>query len=694
MRSTGRTTRDGSYPPTSRCPPSPPVRSLPYHPARAPTARPSQSSACLAAPTTSTISSLRGSSRPTTSSRTSSTISLSCSLPHQYYGGGVLPTRHHQPSDRACHQHDRSRTGKAAMPAHPMSLARERARYAYRIFQAHQSTSTAQWWTTPPLELASLAQGSMAPTSITHRVKEPSFYASLVFHRPPRAAASYDLADIERTSCRSLWCHPEGPRRWSFDTAFSYTGQPVSGPLCRLAWHFDLIVYDDNPSRIRSAYTAHPTRTPDVHCALGVLSLLLNASLGWTSESGEPYPLVSPPRSYYEAISEIGWTIDFIHARRGYAATVLAELMTAPAASHHHMLRHMGVTSMSSAQLPWPARPGSLAPAPAYTAAQTPATSTTTQRLSSHPPIHQSTLVRGVPPPSQLTIGRSAAPAARRALDLVTSTIQLWYRRHSIRRYLARQTWRRLAATTIQRWTRRILLNRQQQRRLRLRSLCRGASAHASLVRGNRRPPPTPTNTSSDPKNSRHPFRARGRPLPRRKRTRRSTRRRIHSARKIQPPHPTNQGGPQVRGTIIPSDVNATTDAPSRLDMAVGPSITQRSVTDELGGTCQLAQPPQPTDQGGALCMPMSFWATQTLAASVLLRGATGYVSLKAYLPPTTAAKVIQQAYRTWFPVFKPRPPPPAIFNLDLALLVRQARLGFGPPGCGAIVEYRGRPVS
>jgi hypothetical protein len=155
------------------------------------------------------------------------------------------------------------------------------------------------------------------------------------------------------------------------------------------------------------------------------------------------------------------------------------------------------------------------------------------------------------------------------AIDAVASAIQHWYRRHSIRRYLARQTRRRLAATTIQRWMRYIWLARQQQKRLRLRLLCRGASAHASLVRGNRRPPPTPTNTSSDPKISRHPFRARGQPLPRRKRTRRSTRRRIHSARKTQPPHPPNQGGSQVRGTIIPSDVNATTDEPSRLDTMV-----------------------------------------------------------------------------------------------------------------------------
>ena len=522
-------------------------------------------------------------------------------------------------------------------------------------------------------------------------MKTPSYYASLVFQRPPHAAANYDLANIEHVSWTTLRSVPKGRYHYTFYNKF------VVGttPLLSLHWltaHFDTLVFGDS-LLIESAYDASPTSAPDVRCALGVLSLLLNASIGWESESGEPYPLVNPPRTYYEAIFEIGWTIDFIHARRGYTATVLAELMTAPAASHHHMLRRMGVTSTSRAQLPWPPRPGLLAPAPAYAIAQTP-TLTTTQRSSSHPPIHQSTLVRGVPPPSHPTIGRSAAPAACRALDRMTSTIQLWYRRHSIRRYLARQTWRRLAATTIQCWTRRLLLHRQQQRRLRLRLLCRGASAHASLVRGNRRPPPTPTNASSDPKNSRHPFRARGQHLPLRKRTRRSTRHRIQSARKIQPPRPTNQGGLRVCGTLIPSDVNASTDAPSRLVMAVGPSKVQRSVVDELGNIRQLAQPPHPTDQGGAMCLPMSFWATQTLAASLLLRGVNGYVPFKAYLPPTTAAKVIQQAYRNGFPITKPRPPQIATFQLDLAPLIHQARIGFGPPGCGAIVEYRGRPVS
>ena len=73
------------------------------------------------------------------------------------------------------------------------------------------------------------------------------------------------------------------------------------------------------------------------------------------------------------------------------------------------------------------------------------------------------------------------------------------------------------AATVLQCWKRRIWLRRwfnQQallkQKRLRLQALCRGASTYASSVRGNRRPPPSPTDKSSDPKVLNHPFRNRG----------------------------------------------------------------------------------------------------------------------------------------------------------------------------------------
>jgi hypothetical protein len=115
-------------------------------------------------------------------------------------------------------------------------------------------------------------------------------------------------------------------------------------------------------------------------------------------------------------------------------------------------------------------------------------------------------------------------PWVMKTVNAVAHELQCWYRRHSIRRYLAWQTRQRLAATTIQCWKRCIWLDRwftqqalQCQKHLRLQMLCRGASAYAVLVWGDCRPSPTLTNKTSDPKVLRHPFRDRGLPLPRRR---------------------------------------------------------------------------------------------------------------------------------------------------------------------------------
>ena len=129
-----------------------------------------------------------------------------------------------------------------------------------------------------------------------------------------------------------------------------------------------------------------------------------------------------------------------------------------------------------------------------------------------------------------------------------------------------------------------------KQKRLRLQALCRGASAYASLVWGNRRPAPTPTKKSSDPKVLRHPFRTRGQPLPPRKRGRRHKRPRRRPGRRHRPRAPDSGGGPS--------------------------------------------------------CMPLVFWATQTMAASSLLGG--GEPKLTSYISPTSAASNIQQAYRLY----------------------------------------------
>ena len=103
------------------------------------------------------------------------------------------------------------------------------------------------------------------------------------------------------------------------------------------------------------------------------------------------------------------------------------------------------------------------------------------------------------------------------SLDAVVHAIQLWYRHHSIRGYLARQTRHRLAATTIQCLKRHISLDcwfaQQAKKCLCLCLLCRGASTYAMLVWGSHRPPPTPTNTPSTPEALQHPFRDCSQPL-------------------------------------------------------------------------------------------------------------------------------------------------------------------------------------
>jgi hypothetical protein len=153
------------------------------------------------------------------------------------------------------------------------------------------------------------------------------------------------------------------------------------------------------------------------------------------------------------------------------------------------------------------------------------------------------------------------------------------------------------AATVLQCWKRRIWLRcwfdqqaTLKQKRLRLQALCRGASSYASSVRGTCcLPPRTPTEKSSDPKVLNHPFRTRGQPLPPRKMRRRHKRPRRRPGRRHRPRAPDSRGGPS--------------------------------------------------------CMPLIFWATQTLAASDLLGVGDCGSTFPPYVSPTTAAATIQKAY-------------------------------------------------
>ncbi len=120
--------------------------------------------------------------------------------------------------------------------------------------------------------------------------------------------------------------------------------------------------------------------------------------------------------------------------------------------------------------------------------------------------------------------------------------------------------------------------------------LCRGASAYAVLVWGDRRPPPTPTDKTSDPKVLHHPFRDCGLLLPRRRQARQNN-------------CPCRRPG-------------------------------------------QRNRPRGPDSRGGPLCMPLCFWATQTvMAASGLFVGARRS-KFTPYLPPHSAASRIQLAYQ------------------------------------------------
>ncbi len=110
-------------------------------------------------------------------------------------------------------------------------------------------------------------------------------------------------------------------------------------------------------------------------------------------------------------------------------------------------------------------------------------------------------------------------------------------------------------------------------------------------VRGDCRPPPTPTDKPSAPKVLRHPFRDRGLQLPQWRRAQRNDCPRCRPGRRNQPCDP-NSGG------------------------------------------------------GGPLCMPLCFWATQTVVAASGLFVAATRSKFTPYLPPHSAAVCIQRPYR------------------------------------------------
>ncbi len=62
---------------------------------------------------------------------------------------------------------------------------------------------------------------------------------------------------------------------------------------------------------------------------------------------------------------------------------------------------------------------------------------------------------------------------------------------------------------------------------------------------------------------------------------------------------------------------------------------------------CRRHRPRAPDSGGGLSCMPLIFWATQTMAASDLLGAGDGSMST-TYIRPTSAASRIRLAYRSY----------------------------------------------
>ncbi len=82
----------------------------------------------------------------------------------------------------------------------------------------------------------------------------------------------------------------------------------------------------------------------------------------------------------------------------------------------------------------------------------------------------------------------------------------------------------------------------------------------------------------------------------------------------------------------------------SRYHCGRGQGNPSKGVIAQVEGT----DPVLPILGGGALCMPLCFWATQTAVAAADLSTGAGWSQFTPYLPPHKAATAIQHVYRSY----------------------------------------------
>lgn len=151
---------------------------------------------------------------------------------------------------------------------------------------------------------------------------------------------------------------------------------------------------------------------------------------------------------------------------------------------------------------------------------------------------------------------------------------------------------REKAATTIQLWQRRTLMRQRLQQRTKLRTLCRGASAHAAHVKASHPPipisksvplhQPSSTHPVHNRPPSKHPFRHRGLSLPKRKRRQRNRRPRNRPPRYVR------------RAQVLPSSMPS--PVPSNKSQGTVDSVPPKSPTeDHLGLPLILSWPTEST---------------------------------------------------------------------------------------------------